>query len=55
MYPDVLAVQDFRCNLATKVFGFQTARLECERLMGAREAAAALTGAHGLSCAESGA
>lgn len=33
LYPDVLTVQDFRCNLATKVFSFQAARRECERLM----------------------
>lgn len=33
LYPDVLTVQDFRCNLAAKVFRFETARRECERLM----------------------
>lgn len=33
LYPDVLAVQDFRCNVATKVFSFENARRECERLM----------------------
>src|SRR5262249_34164634 len=32
-YPDVLTVQDFRCSLATKVFWFETARRECDRLM----------------------
>lgn len=33
LYPDVLIVQDFRCNVAMKVFAFKNARHECERLM----------------------
>ena len=32
-YPNVLAVQDLRCTLATSVFRFDVARRECERLM----------------------
>ena len=32
-YRDVLAVQELRCNVATKVFRFDVARRECERLM----------------------
>lgn len=32
-YRDVLAVQDLRCTIATKVFRFDLARRECERLM----------------------
>ena len=32
-YRDVLAVQDLRCTIATKVFRFDVARRECERLM----------------------
>jgi len=32
-YRDVLAIQDFRCNVATSVFRFEVARRECERLM----------------------
>jgi hypothetical protein len=32
-YPNVFAVQDLRCTLATSVFSFEKARPECERLM----------------------
>jgi hypothetical protein len=32
-YPNVFAVQDLRCTLATTVFSFEQARRECERLM----------------------
>jgi hypothetical protein len=32
-YPNVMAVQDLRCNLATNVFRFELARRECERIM----------------------
>ena len=32
-YPNVFAVQDLRCSLATSVFRFDQARRECERLM----------------------
>jgi hypothetical protein len=32
-YPDVLAVQELRCTLATNVYPFDVARRECERLM----------------------
>ena len=32
-YRDVLTVQELRCNVATKVFRFEVARRECERLM----------------------
>jgi hypothetical protein len=32
-YRDVLPVQELRCNVATKVFRFDVARRECERLM----------------------
>ncbi len=32
-YRDVPAVQELRCNVATKVFRFDVARRECERLM----------------------
>jgi hypothetical protein len=32
-YRDVYAVQDLRCNVATKVFRYDVARRECERLM----------------------
>jgi hypothetical protein len=33
LYPDVAAVQELRCNVATHVFSFAAARRECERLM----------------------
>ncbi|MBX3189597.1 MAG: matrixin family metalloprotease [Labilithrix sp.] len=32
-YRDVMAVQELRCNVATKVFKFDVARKECERMM----------------------